>query len=133
MIILDCSVFIAMLFDDEADPLAEKVHNTIATRDLQIIVPPIFNLEVVNTLLMAVKRKRITQTQFDSLVQAMEELPIQIDLNAKQQDIIHYAQKYDLTTYDASYVELANRKKIFLASLDKKMVKAAKELNLCFQ
>jgi predicted nucleic acid-binding protein len=45
-------------------------------------------------------------------------------------DILNLARDHNLSSYDASYLDLAIKKGLPLATLDKKMRKAAKSMNV---
>lgn len=129
--VLDCSITMAWCFEDESskytDTILENLKNTTA------VVPTIWPLEVANVLLLSKKNKRITEVQSASFVDALSTLPIVVDQSTKSRamhSILVLASQSDLTIYDAAYLELAIREEIPLFTLDKKLVKAAKKLNI---
>ncbi len=61
------------------------------------------------------------------LIAELRALPIEIDPASTEQaleDTLTLAQKYDLTTYDASYLELALRRNLPLATVHTKLRRA---------
>jgi predicted nucleic acid-binding protein len=63
-------------------------------------------------------------------------LPILLDdapLSFKMPLVFSLARRYGLTIYDAGYLELAARHKIPLASLDNKLIEAAKSEGLAWK
>ena len=97
------------------------------------IVPSIWPLEVANVLLHAVRHKRITDVQAANFVDALAKLPIRVDESTTARamhSIYALAQAEKLTIIDASYLDLAAREKIALATLDKDLLKAAKKLKI---
>ena len=85
-------------------------------------------VEVANTLLIAVRRKRISPENAHQFLVDLEFLPIRVDTSTK--NLVHsvvfpLAEQYGLTAYDAAYLEMAIRAGLPLATLDKDLLKAA--------
>jgi predicted nucleic acid-binding protein len=123
--VLDSSVVLAWLLPDEAsaavDALADRLERESAD------VPAIWSLEVGNALLTAVRRTRITLVDVDASLAALAALPIHSDRTvgpAILNTIVALAARHGLTTYDASYIELAQRSRLPLATLDRKLREA---------
>ena len=92
------------------------------------IVPPIWQLEVGNVLLIAQRKRRITREQRLSALYALKELPITVDHNTSNYVWIQtteLAERYDLTLYDACYLELSLRYTLPLATFDNHLKQAA--------
>lgn len=120
-IVIDCSHMISELMPDEMS----------ASLDLsrcKIYVPSIFMVECMNAMIMALKRSRITQSQYNNTIEQLIKSPFNI---GKLSDPIHLrevaklARHHDLTPYDASYLELALRMDAKLLTLDKALARAA--------
>jgi predicted nucleic acid-binding protein len=77
-----------------------------------------------------VRRKRITHAEFDRCVSALSALPIEVDTTAGLPDVLLIAQRSGLTSYDAAYLELAQRRGFPLATLDEKLRQACKALKV---
>ena len=126
--VLDCSVALAWLLPDEqskqADAWADRLQHDTA------LVPAIWGLEVSNALLTAVRRKRIRRSDMDQAIEFLGALPIEIDALAALHDVLLLAHQSGLTTYDASYLELARRRGVPLATLDAQLHKAGLKLGL---
>ena len=126
--ILDCSVALAWLLPDEqsaqADAWADRLQHETA------LVPAIWGLEVGNALLTAVRRKRIRRSDMDQAIEFLGALPIEIDALAAPHDVLLLAHQSGLTTYGASYLELARRRAAPLATLDVQLHKASLKLGL---
>lgn len=123
--VLDSSVALAWVLPDEANPTLDGLCDRLA--DDIALVPPVWPLEVGNVLLVAVKRGRLTLKDRIRLVKELRALPVEIDATSTERSLeetLALAQKYDLTTYDASYIELAQRREVPLATLDNKLRKA---------
>jgi predicted nucleic acid-binding protein len=129
--ILDCSPVMASYFDDETSNYANRVMDTAEKEGAA--VPALWQLEIANSLLIAERRKRTTVDRMQRWVEAIEELPISVDPYTTNQALnktLHIARAYNLTSYDAAYLELAQRLNLPLATLDKKMKEAAKKAGI---
>ena len=111
-----------MLLPDEqsaaADSLAERLASSSA------FAPSIWPLEVRNALLAALRSRRITGREFDERVAVLEALPIEVEVAADRERLartVAFARLYDLSSYDAAYLELAKDRGIALATLDSRL------------
>ncbi|NYZ69824.1 type II toxin-antitoxin system VapC family toxin [Endozoicomonas sp. SM1973] len=107
---------------------ADSVLETFS--DVDAIVPNLWHLEAVSVLLGAQKRGEITEAEIEIFITQLESLPIEVDMATAHQAFsrtIRLAKLYKLSSYDASYLELAIRNGLPLASLDKDLRKAAKK------
>ena len=123
--VLDSSVALAWVLPDETNPTLDHLCDRLI--DDVALVPPIWPLEIGNVLLIAVKRDRLTAKDVRHLVTELRSLPLEIDAASTEralEETLALAKKYDLTTYDASYLELAQRRDMPLATLDTKLRKA---------
>jgi predicted nucleic acid-binding protein len=96
--------------------------------DQGAIVPALWKLEVANGFGVAIRRKRIDTTYRDSAISHLSAMPIAVDQETDTfawTATLHLADRYQLTPYDAAYLELAQRRKIPLATLDKALHAAA--------
>jgi predicted nucleic acid-binding protein len=136
MIIIDSSIVIANTLPDESNHYADQVLLMLAEDKLQAIVPAVFYLECTNVLLMAERSKRINRSQRIEYLDMIAQLPVDVDHIAANAESINtissIAEEYNLTSYDAAYLELAKRKNNPLATLDKKLQQAAEQLRLSF-
>jgi predicted nucleic acid-binding protein len=122
--VLDCSVTISWLMPDEASGL--NLLNKIT--ESRAIVPSLWSLEVGNVLLIAERKKRITSEQRQKAIHTLTELPIIIDEMTSEHawlETMELAERYDLTLYDASYLELSLRRSLPLATFDNSLKRAA--------
>lgn len=127
--VLDCSIAMAWLFEDETTLDTEKVLEQLS--DSKAIVPTIWPLEVANVLLIAIKKKRVTKIQAASFIDSLNALPIHVDESTTlraMHSIFTLANQENLTIYDASYLELAIRENIPIATKDQDLLRAAKKL-----
>lgn len=118
-LVLDCSVTLAWLLPDEKNAVVDALMDGLA-RDA-VLVPPVWPLEVGNVLLVAMRRGRISSEDRGRMLKDLRALPIEIDGTASNQALggtLEIADRYGLTSYDASYLELALRRSLPLATLD---------------
>ncbi|MFZ0803906.1 MAG: type II toxin-antitoxin system VapC family toxin [Terriglobales bacterium] len=131
-LVLDASVPLAWCFEDESASLPERVLDVLET-GTEMLTPSIWPLEVANALLIAERRKRITNAQATAFLQRISKLPILIEPispNRAFEHILQVARQYQLTEYDAAYVELALRQALPLATLDSKLRRAAQSAGI---
>jgi predicted nucleic acid-binding protein len=122
-LIPDVSAIISLAFDDEDGTYARAVVEAIAAD--QAIVPTLFWFEVRNTLLMGERRKRSTPEQTTTFLADLDMLPFEIDSRPREPAVFSLARRHDLTIYDAAYLELAQRKSLPLATVDRALIRAA--------
>ena len=122
-LVVDASVVMAWLFDDEDEPRADKVLERLAEEGA--LAPRLLNLETRNTLLVAERRGRLSAEAVDERMDALQGLPIRTDEEPDLQSAFDLARAYDLSFYDALYLELAKREGAELATLDRVLSQAA--------
>jgi predicted nucleic acid-binding protein len=126
--IVDCSVTVAWCFDDEAtvelDSLLDRVQREGA------VVPPLWISEAANVLLLAQRRGRIDRETMQERLALLDMLPIETDNMASgpvwRSSVLTLADAEALTFYDATYLELAIRRGLPLASSDVALRRAAR-------
>ena len=124
--VVDASVTLAWCFQDETTKYAETVLDRL--EQTQAVVPPIWPLAGANVLLMAERKRRLSEAQTTRLVQLLSALPVTIDaesLNHVLGPVLALGREHRLTAYDASYIELAMRQGLSLATQDLALKKAA--------
>ena len=128
-IVIDASVTLAWFFKDERTAFTENLLDYVAKNGA--ITPSIWPLEICNGLLMGHRRKRLSQADFHASLETLDALPITVDTTSLTHvlaKIPPLARDHQLTSYDASYLELAIRLGVPLATTDKQIIKAAKKL-----
>lgn len=124
-LVLDASVTLSLLFDDELDPLAEA---TFALVDGEGgVVPRHWHYEVRNGLLSAVRRDRLTLENATQRLRSLSRFRLTTDTASDLDETWRMALKHGLTFYDALYLELAIRRRLALATLDGDLSLAAQE------
>ncbi len=138
MMVVDCSMLIAGLLPDEVEVQAQALLEDLQHGVSVVVVPPLFYQEVSNVLLMAYRRKRISREVLSQYLDVIARLPLRVDTAAATQSgtmktVCELAEKHGLTTYDASYLELAIRLGLPLATLDSDLYNAAVEVDVAYQ
>ena len=126
MFVLDCSITVAWLFDDESTPQTDELLDRL--KDSGALVPALWRLELGNVLARAERLKRITAAQIADYVDLLDRSPIVTDTETESRafrEVLTLARNEGLTTYDAAYLELAVRRRLSLATLDKELIRAA--------
>lgn len=126
MIVLDASATLAGLFEDERTPAIVALFDAISTSAAH--VPGHWRLEVANGLRMAIRRGRTDLAFRDSSLERLVRLPIAIDGETSVHAwgaTLRLADRYGLTPYDAAYLELAQRRRVPLATRDSALRAAA--------
>ena len=124
--VLDASATLAWCFEDEGTVLAAAVLERL--RDQEAVVPPLWLLELANGLVVAERRGRITRAESTRFLGLVGELPIRIDQTSTlnlASSVMELAREYDLSAYDAAYLELALRLGQPLATIDERLRSAA--------
>jgi predicted nucleic acid-binding protein len=127
-LVIDCSVMVALCFDEEQSQAAEKALDLVKTDGG--IVPALWWFELRNVLLVGERRGRITKERTAAFLEDVERLSIEIDREPSSNDLFDLARRYQLTGYDAAYLELAKRHSAPFATFDQALVTAAKKLKI---
>lgn len=129
--VLDASVTLAWFFHDEQDPYADRVAVAVPAAD--VLVPRLWHLEIANILVVSERRGRCTQADSTNWLGFLGGLPITVDAETERRawaETIAFARQHALSVYDATYLELAVRENVPIASLDKPLVAAAKAVGV---
>jgi predicted nucleic acid-binding protein len=125
--IADASAALPWCFVEEATPWTEALLDRLRGGE-EIVVPAHWPIEVMNGLVMAVRRSRIDLDRVIRFASDLSWLAIRIQppyAPAVWNTLIQVATKHRLTMYDAAYLELALRTGLPVATLDGDLQKAA--------
>lgn len=131
--VLDASVALSWLLGDAkaADrKLAQAVLDALKYPAALAVVPVTWGLEVANVLARGEAKAILTEAQSEAFLEMLAAAPIQADDATFSQaltDTLHLARRYRLSAYDASYLELALRAGLPLATLDDALAGAARK------
>lgn len=126
-LVLDASVMLAWCFDEETR-LADNAMDYIEKQGA--VVPALFFQECSNGFIMGVRRKRFDAATAHRHLEALLHMEIETDESEDSEarkSVLALALKHQLTSYDATYLALAKRRRLPLATLDAALQKAAKK------
>lgn len=124
--VLDNSVVMAWCFRDVGDGYADTVLEALA--EGEALVPGIWPLEVANVLAGAERRGRLSESDSTRFLALLAELPLRVVQESPQRvtgEILALTRETGLSAYDASYLDLAMREDVPIATLDLAIRKAA--------
>ena len=124
--VVDSSAALAWVYSEETTEAIVEVLARLTDR--RAWVPALWRLEVANVLEMNVRRGRHDAAFRDAALADLAVLPISIDAETDRQAwgaTVRLAARHRLTVYDAAYLELAQRRGLPLATLDKELRDAA--------
>ncbi len=126
--VLDASISLAWCFEGERTPPVLRLLDRVA--DQGAVAPQLWPIEALNGLLSAERRGRITAADRDRLAGFLQDLPIAIDDETTLRSwtgTARLAVLHRLTAYDASYLEVALRRHLPLATADVALRAAARD------
>lgn len=118
-IVLDASVALTWCYPDEHSAFAYKVLDQL--EHSPIIVPSLWFIEVANALVIGERRHRLTASSVAQFLELLDGLPIETDAQTARRALSstrQLARDHHLSVYDATYLELAMREGLALATLD---------------
>jgi predicted nucleic acid-binding protein len=121
--VLDASVSACWALDDESHPVADAALNVSGQEG--ILVPSLWWFEIRNLLLIAERRNRSNPVRTSTFLTQLQRLDLSIDWTGPKDEVLALARRHRLTVYDSAYLELALRRGVPLATLDKQLAAAA--------
>jgi len=124
--VLDASMALAWLFEDKRGPIEQAILDRAKIEGAT--VPSIWRLEIANVLHYAILRRRCTAAFATANLADLDRLAVVLDDETnrhawgKTRDLAH---EHRLSVYDATYLELALRRELPLASRDRDLNRAA--------
>ena len=130
-IVIDSSVTLGWVYEDEQNEGTSYVLDLVTREGAW--VPAIWHLEVANGLQGGIHRRRIDRRFRDGALADLGKLNIQIDgetAGLAWSDTLKLADHFRLTLYDACYLDLAHRRDLPLATLDRQLRTAGRKLGI---
>ena len=124
--VVDNSVVMAWCFFDETEIYPDRILDKLVSGSA--FVPSIWPLEVGNVLCVAERRKCLSYADSIRFLELLHELPIIVEQESPERmlkEVFWLAREYNLSTYDASYLDIAMRKGLPIATLDRALQEAA--------
>jgi predicted nucleic acid-binding protein len=128
--VVDSSVGVSWATLSQSSSVTDRLLDDVAS-GIPFVVPVLWMFEVANSLLVLMRRKRIDHREFSRARNLLSRLtPVVDDAGPRfaWTGISDLAERHALTVYDATYLELATRRGLPLASRDAALNKAAKAL-----
>jgi predicted nucleic acid-binding protein len=129
-LIVDCSVVASFLLEDEQHPYSLIVKKQFSIQEIH--VSPLFWSEIANVFLHRERRKLMRPEETDFLLSGLKQTSIITHSLDDMELMTTLARRYQLTSYDASYLALAKQQRAKLATLDEGLKKAAISENLFY-
>jgi predicted nucleic acid-binding protein len=129
--VLDASTTLSWHFEDEAQRLVRAILRLAF--DEGVVVPQHWLLEVSSALLRGERRNRSAIEDTDAFLSRLREIPVElaaVDADRIAAVIIPLARRHRLSVYDAAYLELAGRRELPLATLDRSLAEAARAVGV---
>jgi predicted nucleic acid-binding protein len=129
--VIDNSVVMAWCFQDQTTKYTEAILDMLEAS--VAYAPAIWPLEVGNVLLVAERKNIIGKADALRFISIVRSLPIVVEQESAGRmfaEILSLAREYRLSTYDASYLDLAIRLGLSLATQDKGLIAAAKKCHV---
>ena len=126
--VIDASVILAWHNPEEESSYADDILGCF--EEEIAITPQLCCLEINNVMRLFEKKGSISSLDAERALASINDLPIKRDnvpIGFEIPFVLSLARRYDLTIYDACYLELAVRLNLPIATLDKKLLEAAKQ------
>lgn len=127
-IVIDASMTLAWLFERQQASDQEQANRLLAACDSPWWIPGLWHLELTNALLVAERRSVLPQAESDRFLAGLSGLPMLTDTDPTPERgtrILALARNHGLSSYNATYLELAQRLGARLASFDRQLNRAA--------
>lgn len=127
--VVDASAALSFLLRDEDDERAARL--LVSLKRHAPCVPAIWQAEVVNGLMQAERRLRIDAAGVDAGIVSIQGLGAEVDVGGPDMlSLRRLATQHHLTSYDALYLELAERRGLPLATNDRDLAAAARRAGI---
>jgi len=127
--VFDSSFIVALIIPDEKNPLVGKMYDIVQNED-ERHVSHLLWYEVANIFQNLVRRKRYTLDETMAFFPRLAAFDLICDFETVvgySEKLLHLCNDYNISSYDAAYLELAERKKAILCTLDEELRAAAKK------
>ena len=125
--VFDSSFLNALIIPDEKNPKVEGMYAKIGNED-ERHAPHLLWYEIGNVFYNLIRRKRYTYDEVLQFFPRVAAFDITVDFEAGAdytEKLLRLCNDYNLSAYDAAYLELAGRKKAILCTMDEKLRAAA--------
>ncbi len=128
--VLDASVALSWLLEDAgaAQDYADAVFDVLKLPTAQAHVPATWGLEIANVIAKSETRGILLENRTQGFLSTLDAAPIVCDSQTHVtvfSETLQLCRRYRLSSYDASYLELALRTALPLSTLDQDLRRAA--------
>ena len=130
--VLDASIALGWMLDRPIPARSALARKLIIGGDSPV-APLLWRYEIANAVAISERRGRLSADQVRILMADLEEFSVIVEVDpvyVRISSLIETAQRANLTAYDATYLELAVRRRLPLATLDNKLRDAARGAGL---
>jgi predicted nucleic acid-binding protein len=127
-VVLDASVTLCWLFEDQATTYTESILDRLAGGH-EALTSAIWPFEVANALVVGERRRLIKPAHSAAFLEQLGQLPVRVEhagAGRAFKEVFESARRHRLSAYDASYLELAARENLPLATVDGPLRAAAR-------
>jgi len=127
--VFDASFVGALIIPDEKNPRVDKMYDKIENED-EKNTPQLLWYEIASIFRNLIRHRRFTNDEVVQLFPKLVALGLKTDFETGpdfSQKLLRFCNEYNLSSYDAAYLELAERKNAVLCTLDKDLGAAAKK------
>lgn len=128
--VLDASVALAWFVDNPVASYAVRVRKSLV-RDARAVVPGLWHLEMANGFAVAERRGVLTPANSSAGIATLEQLLSQVIESGTEfvpmRQVLATARDFQLSAYDALYLDTARRARLPLATLDRRLLSAARQ------
>jgi predicted nucleic acid-binding protein len=124
-LVTDVSSVLGVVLDHEDAAYAESVIDAVAQEGA--VVPCLFWFEIRNALVVNERRGRLTSKTTQIFLDSLGDLPFEAEGLPSDPAVLEMARRHALSVYDGTYLELAYRRQLRLATLDGRLSKVASQ------
>ena len=128
-VVLDSSIAAAWCFPGEQTAYTQAVLDALVA-PAEAFAPRLWAYEIRNSVLMGLRRQRISRAHAEDFLDTIKNLPIRLSDPISYDAVLALATRHRLTVYDAAYLDLAIRESLPLATLDNELIRAAAQSNI---
>jgi predicted nucleic acid-binding protein len=127
--VVDCSVTACWYIEGQATVYADSVLAALETE--VAYAPALWRLEMANLVLKLERRKHLTPKEAEAVIEHAAKLPIVVHEELfGLKDVHRFGRTQMLSSYDASYLLLAMRLSVEVATHDAAMIAACERLSI---
>ncbi len=126
-VVIDASIGLAWVHPDQSTSATDALLKEVG-RGVQLVVPSLWPVEVANALLVLERRKKLKRDERLDALASLKALNVSVDEEGHRfvfTTVSELAERHGLSAYDATYLELALRERLPLATKDKPLREAA--------